>query len=82
MEQVTKFTWDVPDTDYLIAENKKLKAEIERLRTLVAVLEKDTTRSDRSADRAVQKAQAIIDEKDAKIAMLNMKILKLVGDYV
>ena len=82
MAEVTKFTWDVPDTDYLIAENKKLRAENERLRTLVNALERDQARMDRAYDRNSDKVDDIIAEKDAKIAMLNMKILKLVGDYV
>lgn len=82
MAKTTVFKWDVPDTDYLIAENRKLKAENERLKTLISALERDAARMDRAYDRNSEKVDDIIAEKDAKIAMLNMKILKLVGDYV
>lgn len=82
MAETTVFKWDVPDTDYLIAENRKLKAENERLRTRNNTLERELLRMDRVYDRNSEKVDDIVAEKDAKIAMLNMKILKLVGDYV
>lgn len=78
----TVFTWDAPETSFLEAENKRLKAENEKLKTHVRTLERELARMDRTYDAVTDKSSEVIIEKDAEIAMLNLKILKLVKDHV
>ena len=81
-DRTERFSRDVPDTDYLIAENRKLKAENERLNTLVKALEKDAARMDRVYDSSKDRSAEIIFEKNAEIELLKAKILRLVDAYV
>lgn len=76
------FTWDVPEGSFLEAENKRLKAENEKLKNHVRTLERELDRMDRANDAVADKSCEVIIEKDAEIAMLNLKILKLVKDHV
>ena len=70
------------DNSYFEARIKRLEAENAELRKTVHALERDLARMDRAYDRSSERVDDIIAEKDAEIAMLNLKILKLVKEHV
>ena len=83
------FTWSEASDSFHVAENRRLQTENERLRAEIAnlkntirALERDIARSDRTYDSISGKMDDAIAAKDAEIAMLNLKILKLVRDHV
>jgi len=70
------------DNEFYEARIKRLEAEKAELARTVRALERDLARADRAYDRNTEEVDDIIAEKDAEIAMLNLKILKLVREHV
>lgn len=77
------FKWDEPTGgSYTEAENKKLRAENERLKTIIKAMEKDAARMDKAYDRTSDKTDSIIAQKDKEIAFWKYKAMKLVEKHV
>ena len=74
---------------YTAAENLKLRAENERLKTVIKELEREAVRMEKVYGDVVKAAKKVVAEKDAEIANLKAAVVKwkgkalgLVDEYV
>lgn len=78
----TRFSWDVPEHEFVEAKVKRLEAENKKLKDTVKALERELARMDRVYENSADRSSEIIADKDAEIELLRAKIVKLVAHYV
>ena len=81
-QPAARFSWDPPEDAYEKERIKELQGQLAFANETISKLQEEVAKYSRLMTVNGQRFERILDEKDARIEELEMKIVKLVDAYV